>query len=270
MVVLNWNGWPDTLRCLQSLQKLDYPSCRLLLVDNASTDDSVDQIHHAFPNIELVQTGKNLGFGGGCNAGMRRALERHSSFVWLINSDCTVAPGALREMVQVAQRDARIGAVGSVLFEMDTPEKIQLWGGGNINCWTGQSRHRLSEGPLDFVSGASILLRSEALESVGLFDQETFFMYWEDTDLSFRLRKAGWQLAAAGDSHVWHRQSASLGKDNPAREAMFTQSAVRFLRRHAMWPRISVSILLVLLFGKRALLGQGARARAVFEGYRTA
>lgn len=270
VVVLNWNGWRDTLQCLQSLQKVNYPAFEVLLVDNASTDDSLTRIRSAWPGLEIVQTEKNLGFGGGCNVGMQRALERGTDFVWLINSDATAAPDSLRALVQVALKDARIGAVGSMVFEMDAPQVVQCWGGGNVNCWTGRSRHRRAEGPVDFVSGASMLLRSAALEAVGLFDQNTFFMYWEDTDLSFRLRKAGWRLAVASESHVWHRQSASLGQCNPAREAMFTGSAVRFLRRYATWPVLSVGILLTLLMGKRIFLGQFARARAVFQGYRSA
>jgi GT2 family glycosyltransferase len=190
--------------------------------------------------------------------------------IWLVNSDSKVAPGALRAMVQVALQDGGIGAVGSVVFEMDRPETIQFWGGGGVNCWTGQSRHRRSPGDIDFVSGASMLLRSAALEMVGLFDQATFFMYWEDTDLGFRLRKAGWRLAVADDAHLWHKQAASLGQDNPAREAMFARSAVRFLRRYAVWPVFSVGIMMGLLLIKRVLLGRFARARAVLEGYQSA
>jgi GT2 family glycosyltransferase len=157
-----------------------------------------------------------------------------------------------------------------VIFEMNCPQTIQLWGGGRVNCWTGQSRHRRSPGEVDFVSGASVLLRSTALETVGLFDQATFFMYWEDTDLGFRLRKAGWRLAVAGDARVWHKQAASLGQDNPAREALFVRSAVRFLRRYAFWPTFSVGIMMGLLLTKRVVLGQFARARAIFQGYQSA
>jgi len=270
VIVLNWNGWRDTMDCLQSLQKLDYPRARLILVDNGSTDDSVAQIQRAYPDLDIVQTGSNLGFGGGCNVGIQRALERHTPWIWLVNSDSKVAPGTLRAMVQMAQQDAAVGAVGAVVFEMDCPEAIQLWGGGRVNCWTGQSRHRRSPGKVDFVSGACMLLRSAALEAVGAFDQATFFMYWEDTDLGFRLREAGWRLAVAEDAHLWHKQAASLGQDNPVREAMFARSAVRFLRRYAVWPTFSVGTMMGLLLAKRVFLGQFARARAVLKGYLSA
>lgn len=266
-VVLNWNGWQDTIACLASLQRQDYPHFNLLVVDNGSTDGSVDQIKKAMPALELLQTGVNLGFGGGCNAGIKLALARGADYVWLINSDATVDSGALSALVRVAEQNPALGAVGSVLYEADQHDRIQLWGGGTVNLWLGRSRHRISPGPLDFISGASVLLRRTALEKVGLFDQAKFFMYWEDTDLGFRLRQAGWPLAVADDSRVWHKQSASLGKRSPALDEYFTQSAVRFFRRHAPIPFVPIALLLGMMLAKRVVMGEFSRARAVLKGY---
>lgn len=267
VVVLNWNGWQDTLACLASLQNLDYPHFNVLVVDNGSTDGSVEYIKKAMPSVELLQTGANLGFGGGCNAGLRHALARGADYIWLINSDATVHPGALSALVRVAEQNPALGAVGSVLFEVDQRDRVQLWGGGTVNLWLGQSQHRLSAGPLDFISGASVLLRRTALEEVGLFDQATFFMYWEDTDLAFRLRKAGWQLAVADDSRVWHKQSASLGKRSPLLDEYFTRSGVRFLRRYAPVPPLAIAFLLARMVTKRMLIASFGRIRAVLKGF---
>lgn len=270
IVVLNWNGWQDTIACIFSIQKQDYPNFHLLVVDNGSTDDSVVQIKKAAPAVELLQTGANLGFGGGCNAGIRLALDRGADFVWLINSDSTADVCALSALVRKAQSHQTLGAVGSVLYEMGTGGQVQLWGGGRVNLWLGQSHHQLSPGKLDFISGASLLLRCAALEKIGLFDQATFFMYWEDTDLAFRLQKAGWQLAVADDSKVWHKQSASLGKRSPLLDEYFTQSAVRFLRRYARMPRISIALMLGLMLIKRVAMAELSRVRSVMKGYRGA
>jgi GT2 family glycosyltransferase len=267
VVVLNWNGWQDTIACLASLQRQDYHHFNLLVVDNGSTDGSVDQIKQAMPALELLQTGANLGFGGGCNAGIKLALARGADYVWLINSDATVDPGALSALVRVAEKNPALGAVGSVLYEADQHDRIQLWGGGAVNLWLGLSHHRTSPGPLDFISGASVLLRRTALEEVGLFDQATFFMYWEDTDLGFRLRQVGWQLAVADDSRVWHKQSASLGQGSPVLDAYFTRSEVRFLRRYAPMPFISISLMLGMRLAKRLVTGEISRARAVLNGF---
>lgn len=267
VVVLNWNGWQDTIACLASLQHLDYPDFRLLVVDNASTDESVAQITKAMPSVELLQTGVNLGFGGGCNAGIEHALARGAEYVWLVNSDATVDAHALSALVRVADENFALASVGSVAYEVDARDKIQLWGGGRINLWTGHSRHLLSPGSLDFISGASVLLRCTALEEVGLFDQKTFFMYWEDTDLAFRLQKAGWQLAVADDSRIWHKQSASLGRGSLLLDYYFTQSGVRFFRRHAPIPFIPISFMLLRMLAKRLLSGNIRRLRSVFKGF---
>lgn len=267
VVVLNWNGWRDTQACIASLQSSNYPNFDLIVVDNGSTDGSQNHIEAYFPSINVLQTGANLGFGGGCNAGIRQALEQRFDYVWLINSDATVDANALTELVRVADDQALVGAVGSVLYDADQPEQIQLWGGGKVYLWAGFSRHQTSPAQLDFVSGASILIRREALEQVGLFDDQTFFMYWEDSDLGFRLRQAGWQLAVAEKSRVWHKLSASLGKGSCQLDTYFTRSGVRFLRRYARVPGVSILMMVGRMLIKRLLLADFGRAKSVLIGY---
>jgi GT2 family glycosyltransferase len=270
VVVLNWNGWKDTVECVASLRRLDYADFHILVVDNGSTDGSQQHLLAALPGQDVLQTGANLGFGGGCNVGIRHALDAGADFIWLVNSDATVAPQALRALVDVAQHNTRLGAVGSVVYERGDTDKVQLWGGGRINLWLGRSNHCLAPARLDFVSGASMLLRREALEQVGSFDEASFFMYWEDTDLGFRLRKAGWELGVAEASHVWHEQSASLGIGNPVLDSYATRSCVRFLRRHAPFPGLSVLLMLIRMLVKRVLVGRPDRLRAVWRAYRSA
>ena len=270
IVVLNWNGWQDTLACVASLQLLDYGNWELFLVDNASSDGSVAHFNQALPGVHVLQTGSNLGFGGGCNAGIRQAMAAGADYVWLVNSDAVVDPGALSAMVGLAEQDPSLGSVGSVVYEADAPARIQLWGGGHVNLWLGRSTHCQGSDTPDFVSGASLLLRSAALQHVGLFDDSSFFMYWEDTDLGFRLRKAGWRLAVAPESKIWHKQSASLGVGNPLLDAYATRSCVRFLRRHAPFPSLSVALMLIRMLAKRALLARPDRLRAVWRAFLSA
>lgn len=267
VVILNWNGWKDTISCLESVHGQDYLNFYTVLVDNASTDDSVARLKRAVPNVELLQTGANLGFGGGCNAGIRFALDSGADYIWLVNSDAVADPGALSALVRVAEENPSLGSVGSVLYEADQPDKIQLWGGARVNLWTGNSRHQLVSNLPDFISGASLLLRRAALQEVGLFDEKAFFMYWEDTDIHFRLRKAGWQLAVAADSRLWHKQSASLGKQSALLDQYFIQSGVRFLKRHAPFPFIPISLMLARMLLKRLVTGQFGRTKAVLKGY---
>jgi GT2 family glycosyltransferase len=267
VVVLNWNGWRDTLACVTSLYDLNYLNFDLIVVDNGSTDGSQGHIEACFHGLKVLQTGSNLGFGGGCNAGIRQALERGADYVWLINNDATVDPNALTELVRLADEQTLVGAVGSVLYETDKPKQIQLWGGGKVHLWTGFSLHQKSPAQLDFVSGASMLLRREALEQVGLFDEQAFFMYWEDSDLGFRLRQSGWQLAVAETSCVWHKLSASLGKGSGQLDTYFTQSGVRFLRRYSPVPEVSIFMMVGRMLIKRVLTGQVGRVKSVLDGY---
>ena len=267
VVVLNWNGWQDTVACLESLQRQSYASFELLVVDNDSSDDSVAQIKKVMPGVELLQSGANLGFGGGCNVGIRQACLKSADYVWLINSDAMADPHALSALVRIADETEALASVGSVLYEADSTNQVQLWGGGRVRLWSGQCKSQRAAAPLDYISGASLLLRCAAIKKVGLFDESTFFMYWEDADLSFRLRRAGWQLAVAEDSQVWHKQSASLGKQSAMLDQYFTQSGTRFLRRYAPIPFVSVFLMLGRMLTKRLLTGQLTRARAVVRGF---
>ena len=270
IIVLNWNGWRDTVKCLTSLKKLSYPNVRIVVVDNRSTDDSVSQILQAFPDVAIIEAEKNLGFAGGCNLALRKALQDGAEYVWLLNNDTTVDPGALVAMVEMADADPKIGAVGSAIYSTEEPERLLAWGGGYINFWLGRSRHFLTSVPnneIQFLTGASLLLRRCALASVGLLD-EGFFMYWEDGDYCFRLRRAGWTLAVAGDSMVWHKEQGTVGKKSTLMDSHFNRSATRFFARHAPIPFISIWVGIGLRIVKRIFIGDWERARVVWASTR--
>jgi GT2 family glycosyltransferase len=270
IVLLNWNGWRDTLGCLTSLQKLNYPNFRVVVVDNCSTDDSVPQIRRLFPNVAIIEAEKNLGFAGGCNLGIRQALHEDAEYVWLLNNDTTVDSGALGAMVKLMDADPTVGAVGSAIYSTVKATRLLAWGGGYINFWLGRSRHFLNAVPndeIEFLTGASLLLRRSALESVGLLDEE-FFMYWEDGDYCFRLRRAGWTLAVAGESVVWHKEQGSVGKKSALLDSYFNRSAARFFARHAPIPFISIWAGMGLRIAKRIFTGNWKRARVVWASAR--
>jgi len=267
-VVLNWNGWRDTAACLSSLAQMRYVNNQVIVVDNGSENDSARRLKNRFPSFQLIETGQNLGFAAGCNIGIQRALEQRADFVWLLNNDTIVDPEALRRLVDKAQEDNRIAAVGSAIYFTEEPHRLQAWGGGHINFWLGRSRHFVAPMPedsVDFITGASMLVSREAFESVGLLDEQ-FFMYWEDADFCFRLRKAKWKLAVAGDSKIWHKGSASVGKNSVSLDQYFNASATQFFRRHAAIPLVPLWTGAGLRLAKRALNGDWQRIRAVWAG----
>lgn len=262
IIVLNWNGWQDTIDCLASLQNLNYANHEILTIDNGSTNDSVRRINERFPKIPITRLERNLGFSGGCNVGIRHALASGAQYVWLLNNDTKVEPRTLEAMVEVAEKDPRVGAVGSVLYDMHNPDRVQAWGGGKVNLWFGRSSlcaEQTPEDELSYVTGASLMLRKQSIEQVGLFD-EAFFMYWEDVDLCFRLRKAGWKLAVARDSQVWHKESASVDTKRIAFDRYLWTSTVHFCDRHAPLSLIPKVVATARMVAKRILRFQWMRA----------
>ena len=267
-ILVNWNNYTDTAVCLLSLRQVNYDNYEVIVVDNGSTDNSPSRLRDAFPDLNIIELGRNLGFAGGCNAGIRYALSQGSEFVWLLNIDTTVDRDALRALVAKARSSPRSAACGSAIYFMDDPQRLQAWGGGHVNFWLGRSRHYLQPVPdqsVEFVTGASMLISCKAIESVGLLD-EHFFMYWEDADYCFRLRASGWNLSVTGESRVWHKGSSSVGKESVRLDRYFNASAKRFFRKHAGTPSLAIWIGSALRFAKRALRGDWTRARAVLAG----
>lgn len=269
-VVLNWNGWRDTLDCLAALRESSYPYLDIVVVDNGSTDQSVAQIRVARPDLTLLQTGSNLGFAGGNNSGIRYALNSGAEYIWLLNNDTRPAPDALSAMVGKAMTDRRIGAVGSVCYYSDRPETVQIWAGGRVNLWIGYSPNTdrpHEDAWFHWLNGTSLLLSAAALNDVGLLD-EGFFLYWEDVEIGLRLRKRGWRLAAAPDSKILHTVSASTGSSKILIDRFNTASGLRILRLYAPAPRISMGLFLLMRLARRLPRLQMARCRSVWRGIR--
>lgn len=242
-VLLNWNGWPDTLACLEAVAQMRSAPERVLVVDNGSTDDSVARIRAAAPQHTLLETGRNLGFAAGANVGIRRALEDGADRVWLLNNDTVPDPAALAAMGARLDADPRLGIVGSMLRYAHDPSLIQALGGGYIHWWLGLPHHIRSEtrlSRLEYVIGASMLVRRDVFDAIGLLD-ERFFLYWEDADFCRRAVRAGWRLTVAPESVVLHKEggTASGGERRVSLSAdvEHLRSMGRFMRKHhRLWP----------------------------------
>lgn len=267
-VILNWNGWRDSIECLAAIFEVNYPLLSVTVVDNGSTDGSVERIRTAYPGVAVIETGENLGFSAGNNVAIRQVMARNFDYVWVLNNDTVPRKDALMEMVRKAESDKQLGAVGSVLLYADNPNVVQAWGGGKVNVWTG--RGSFAFGPVDdgwfhYLTAASVLLRCRALGDVGIFD-EVFFLYWEDTDLGFRLRKHGWKLGVAPASVVLHKEHASTGRNRRKIDRYVFASGVHFLAKHSPVPWISIPLFLWLQVAKSIARGQLGRVADVGRG----
>lgn len=264
VILVNWKGVEDTLSCLGSLRQLAGEKPFVIVVENGSGDDSAAKLRAA-PGIDaLIESAKNLGFGGGCNLGIARARQAGCRFVWLLNNDANPAPDALGAMLEVARADPGLGAVGSVIFRDHACKIIDCWGGGRVSFLTGQPRQLKAPGAFNFLTGASLLLRLDALDAVGGFD-ERFFLYWEDTDLCFRLRLAGWRLAVAQASHIRHAVSASAAKSGRNLTRYYNNGAILFFRRHAKLPLVPILANLIYRFAGQVRAGDYANAFTVLK-----
>ncbi len=239
VILVNWRGAEDTISCLASIGRLNGPRPYVIVVENGSGDQSLTRLR-SVPGIDaLIESPENLGFGGGCNLGIAHARNSGCNYVWLLNNDTNPMPDALMALHQRISMDPRIGAVGSLIFRDMACTDLICWGGGNVSFLSGQPRQRRTPGPVNFITGTSMLLRLDALAQIGDFD-ERFFLYWEDTDLCFRLRAAGWRLEVADASRVRHAISASTRKLGPDLTRYFNDSAFMFFSRHAALPFVPI------------------------------
>jgi GT2 family glycosyltransferase len=223
-VLLNWNGYADTRRCLESLDRSTYPHRTTYLVDNGSTDGSMDRLETEFgPNgVVFIRNGENLGFSAGCNRAILRALADGCDYVLLLNNDCIVAEaGFLEAMVTLAEADPRVGLVGGKLLRW--PETDVIWGTGGWISWAGE-RHvgagERDQGQHDrveergFISGALMLIRREVLEEAGLLPEEYFFGH-EDWEYGVRARRLGYCLLYQPKAVVYHEAEHSYEPSRP-------------------------------------------------------
>lgn len=250
IIVLNWNNAMDTLSCLDSLQQLDYPAPWIIVVDNGSTDDSVARIRAAYPSIDLVETGENLGYAEGNNVGIRRGLEEQPAYILILNNDTELHPDFLSQLVAEAESDPFIGVVGPKMYFFDPPDMVFAagsfvrWDEGSVEQRGIWQRESLV-GPLyaerpedvDFIIGCGVLFRSEALKQIGPYDSR-YFLNFEDVDICIRARQAGYRVRYTPHAVLYHKVSATLGLASPRNTYYMTRNALLFFSIHLQgWRR---------------------------------
>src|SRR5262245_60763640 len=266
IVVLNFRGVEDTIACLESLAGLDVPA-RVVVVDNGSDDGSAQRLA-TVPGIELIVNDRNLGFAAGNNVAIERLLEANVDYLWVLNNDTRVAPTSLRELLSVAAAEPRVGAVGAVIYDMASPERVLTWGGGAVGRWTGRTRDAREAGArVDYLTAASLLLRAEALRDVGMFDTRYFFT-WEDVDLCARLRDHGWTIAVAARAAVWHRWGGTLAPLAPQRLREHAAGLVVYMRTRSPAPWLTALPMLGYYAVTAVRRRQPALWRAAWKGWR--
>ena len=249
VIVVNWNGAHLLPACLDSLlaQDLAPGDLEIVVVDNASTDSSVDLLAERYPEVRVIVTSTNLGFAGGVEAGLS-GLD--AEFAVLLNNDATFAPDAVRRLVEHLQdpRHAHVGAAtAQILLVGESPDGRALVNStGNILTRAGGAVDRdwlspvgggaddPSRAPQDVFGfcGGAAALRTAALDDVGSFDS-SLFLYYEDTDLSWRMRAGGWAIHYVASAVAHHLHAASSDSTSARFRYYNTRNSLRVYTRHA-------------------------------------
>ena len=224
----------DFLRiCLASLTVQDYPNFEIIAVDNGSDADLRANIGNEFPSVKWLRLEKNIGFAGGNNAGIRISSGK---YIALINNDAKADPSWLKNLVLAAESNPRIGAVASMVIDGNSPETLDSC--GVLLALDGMSRQALQGISISIIqkqrqvlafSGCACLIRNETIKETGAFD-ESFFAYCEDTDLSLRILKAGWDIITEPQARIIHFYSKTGGA--------FSLNKVFWIERNHYWVAI--------------------------------
>jgi len=239
VIVVNWNGWRHSRSAYLSLQASKEKSWHLFIVDNASTDDSAQNLASLGDNVTLIQSPKNEGFAGGCNIGIKAALSSGCEFIFLLNSDATVEYETLTILLEYAKKYSNT-VLGCVVRYTETG-KVQFFGSSvsptsGTPVWHSEEHksHILEQEIIesDFVFGAALFANSKMFENYGLFD-ERFFLNFEETDWCYRVRKAGGQCLIVRDAVVRHVGGASLGSTgSPLHSYFLERNRMLFIEKH--------------------------------------
>lgn len=234
VIVLGWGGEPYVARCLNALLRQTYARCEIIVVDNASPDRTAAIVETDFPQVRLIRTPRNLGVAGGNNAGFRAA---QGDILILTNVDTEPHPDWVEMLVRAMQADPTIGVASSKLLY---PDGLVQYAGGCINPVQGFAHHaeagRQDEPDqairdVDFATGASLAIRRAVLQQIGLEDEAYFPIDYEDADLSYRARLAGWRVVYVPAAVSIHFESSTVKPLAPHRVLSSHVGRLRFVAK---------------------------------------
>lgn len=220
IIILNWNGYQDTVECLDSLEDLKYQNYKIVVVDNGSKNKEAQRLSKKYPHVKIIKNKKNLGFAKGNNQGIRLALEKKAKYILLLNNDTTIKADFLKQLVNFAEINKFQGILSPKILYYHSDK---IWSmGGRLSVLTsiprmiGQGkpsgRFNKTVEP-NFATGCAFFVNSEVIKKVGLLNPR-YFAYYEDTDLSYRIRKAGYKIKVIPKSIIWHKVSQSMPGKN--------------------------------------------------------
>ncbi|SFE93089.1 hypothetical protein SAMN05518672_112104 [Chitinophaga sp. CF118] len=240
IIALNYNQTTVTCEFLESTKKLTYSNFETIVVDNGSAVDPTQQINAGnYPNVKLFLSPVNLGFTGGNNLGIEHAK---GDFIFIVNNDTEVTPDLLTHLLNPFFEDASIGVVCPKIRFYHHSNVIQYAGFHKMNLLTGRTwavgskeedkgQHDVS-GPTWCAHGAAMMVKREVIEKVGRF-ADKFFIYYEESDWSARILRAGYKIYYNSDGLIFHKESITMGKESPVKAYYHTRNRILYMRRNS-------------------------------------
>jgi GT2 family glycosyltransferase len=285
IIILTWNRVEDIVGCLDSFSVLEYPNYEVIVVDNASEDETVPTVRERYSWATLIVNDDNLGYVGGNNVGIRYALEKGTDYVFILNSDTKVTPDVLSQLVQVAESDPHIAICGAKNLLME--DGHFTWGAYGRLTWgpmlvktVGRfepDRPEITEPmDVDWVIGNGCLMRASVLNEIGLFD-EAFFQVHEDVDWCTRAHEAGHRVVYVPRAAFFHKGASSADFTKPRAFSygyFLGRNPIMFARKHAnvlQWAKLLTMLTLGLLlrtsfYAARAVLQAVGGQQHFFHG----
>jgi GT2 family glycosyltransferase len=260
VVIINWNSYLHSRNCISSLTESGINDFDIILVDNASTDGSGENLRNEFNGIIFLKTSSNLGFTGGNNIGIQYALDNQYDYILMLNNDVFVDQNFIFHLKDYLDLHPDVGAVQPLIYHH--PERIKIWnGGGFFNRILAKSfSNRTFDGNIvprevDWISGCAFMVRATVLKETGLLN-EKYFAYHEDVDLSFRIRGAGYKLVIIPQSIIYHIGGGSSnsakkkkeGYQNPDVHYYNTRNQIWIIRTWLKWYEKPIAILYHALY----------------------
>jgi GT2 family glycosyltransferase len=275
IVTVNYNQTLVTRDLLLSLRKVSYPNVEIIVIDNGSSDDSINSLRPEFPEIQLIRTNQNLGFAGGNNVGIRIAK---GDYLLLLNNDVEVTPGFLEPLVETLQNEPNAAIASPKIVFYGRNEMIQYAGSSKINMFTGRGRRigylETDNGQYDYIHptdlghGACIMVSRKAIAAVGLMPED-YFLYYEEHDWTETMKRKGFRVYFVGTSKIYHKESVSTGRNSPLKTYFLSRNRLLFARRNSsgLVKMISIIYILLIALPKNVFqLRDKANMRAYLDG----
>ena len=265
VVIPHFNRLRETRTCCESLRRQTLSPAAIVVVDNGSTAHTRQALAEVCPEgVKLVGASRNLGFAGGCNLGIRQALQQPGvEHVLLLNND-TECPEDLLARLNGALGDSRVGLVGAPMVEGD--RRLPVAAGKRL-LWPFAIPVKAAPGALpDYLSGACLLIRGEVLREVGLLD-EGFFFFFEDADYGLRVKRAGWRLAVVDGTPLFHHGSSTIARLAELQSRTYRMGHIRYLRKHGVLPLLSAMLPFVGRLAQDLIARNKASLRGSWNGW---